>query len=133
MMDLRIGDRIREQWIPLLKILITVESVVLIVFSALPVGSLPSLGTELPFLDYLQHYLAYLVYGLLLGALWIRGLDMKKGVVMVLIVGIDFGLVNELIQLFAPTRIFDPIDIAVNALGILTATGVLFLKERRKA
>lgn len=110
-------------------------------------------GDELPlpdfrFSDKLAHFCAYAVLGASIGLrkrlhLLLRGenrpdglaaggtapvLDLKGAVI-----GILYGMSDEIHQLFVPLRMFSLGDIAADALGVAAGIGLVRLSERRTA
>ena len=107
-----------DTFLPVIRSLALVESVLLIYFSLLPASLVPGTGLAPPGWP-LEHFLAYLAYGLLLsGALLARS---KKALLAAIIIGAGMGLLTETIQLFVPTRSFEIsdwlADLAGTALG----------------
>ena len=81
------------------------------------------------------HLMAYMVYGCLLGMLFlIAGNSNKKSVAFALVIGASFGIINELIQSGVPGRYLDMMDIIVNtvgsAIGALISTRIRFRNHK---
>jgi len=106
-------------------LLVLLESVLLIYFSLLPGGVVPSTGIEAPRTGDLEHLLLYIVYGFILaGAANKFG---RKGAVLAIVFGSLFGLLNETIQLAVPGRIFDPLDWLTDTKGVLAGVALFHL------
>ncbi|MBL7160559.1 MAG: VanZ family protein [Candidatus Aenigmarchaeota archaeon] len=107
----------------LLKAMILLETIFLIAFSILPATVVPPTGLPSASGISIEHLLAYLIYGILL-TLAFRS---RKSV---LLAGVGMSLFTESIQLFAPTRFFDPLDLFANILGIAVGAGLVCLLLR---
>jgi len=114
----------------LFKGLVILESIFLIYFSLLPVSVTPSAGVAAPLEGYFQHFLAYLVYGLLLAAAF--SLRSRKTFFLITAIGVGMGLLTETIQLFVPTRFFDPLDWLADLLGVVAGGFYMFSITRIK-
>jgi VanZ family protein len=105
--------------------LIVAESIILVYFSLLPSGSVPTFRTGFLRPGDIEHFTSFFIYG----ALWIVFLKTtgmkKKNIIIVLIIGSLFGLSNEIIQGFVPTRMFDLVDWFVDTLGTGGGGGVV--------
>ncbi len=66
------------------------------------------------------HYVMYFGVGLVL-TLFIRPLEWKHWIMWALIIGCLFGLLDETIKLFLPTREFDVVDVVKDWAGISIA------------
>lgn len=78
--------------------------------------------------DYLEHFLAYFVFGGLF-ILWrsnrnfsIRSLELA----VLLAVSVSFSIGTEYVQLFIPGRAFNPVDALYNLAGLLTSVSVVY-------
>ena len=102
--------------------LLFLESAFLIYFSFLPSYDIPTI--HIPFLrpgDF-EHFIAYLIYGILLfGTLKFNGLNKYEFLTAMIIVSFFAGL-TEVIQFFVPTRFLDPIDWLIDIFG--SSTGI---------
>lgn len=65
----------------------------------------------------LEHFLAYGIYGFLLGNLFRYFTNNKKAILFSFLVGSAVGGISEGIQLFLPYRAGDAIDLAVDSVG----------------
>ena len=109
-------------------VLFTAETAFLLYMAVQPSTSVP--GFHLPFFrggDF-EHFLAYLVYGILGYKTFSLRFGPEKGFQAALLVCCLFGGITEGIQMFVPTRTADLVDWLVDALG--AGTGVLALKLR---
>lgn len=88
--------------------------------STRPASDLPAVG--FPLADKLFHVAEYAVLALLL-ALPFRGLGGKR-YVAILVVGLAFAVLDEVVQSTVPGRLADPADVAADVLGILLALAV---------
>ena len=112
-------------------LLLIAESCVLIYYSLLP-GFGPVVEVEGFRLGDIDHFAAYLVYGILIE----RTLSYKMGSKRFLIAFIWaslFGGLCEFLQGLVPFRVMDPIDWTVDSLGALTGILILFVGKRAKA
>ena len=119
--------------IAIIKVLFTIDSVLLLYLAILPAAVLPSTGLALPRVGDLEHYLAYLVWGGLLSFLALTRERKFKGLALVLLLGLNFTFVTELVQYLIPTRNFDFIDWGIDMLGVLTSSVILYFLRVRNA
>ena len=118
----------RRVRIPVFKLAVTVESALLLYFSL--VSTIPVTGIPGPRAGDGDHYLAYLLYGLLLiGVYHQKG---RKWLYPVLLVGANFAFLTEALQLLVPERVFDPLDWVANMLGISTSIVLVSIPGMRK-
>ena len=96
----------------------------LLLFSTVPVETVPGTGATLPRMGDLDHFLSYLLYGFLLS------LSLSKKRYHPLIIGIFIGILTEFMQIFIPSRTFDPLDMVSNILGV--AVGIVLVITLRK-
>lgn len=76
--------------------------------------------------DYLFHFSAYFVLGLLI-VIWQIDRNLKfsdRRYLLILLAGVIFGLVDETHQLLIPGRSFNPVDFYLNGIGFVA--GFLF-------
>lgn len=74
-------------------------------------------------LDYLFHFMAYFILGMLIVIWQIRD-DARlptKTYVIIVVLGVLFGLIDEWHQVMIPGRTFNPMDFYLNAIGFLVA------------
>ena len=72
------------------------------------------------------HFVEYFGVGLTL-ALFARSMEWKRWAVWALIAGCAFGLLDETIKIFLPTREFDGIDFIKDCIGIAAAIGTVYV------
>ena len=72
------------------------------------------------------HFVEYFGVGLTL-ALFARSMEWKRWAVWALIAGCAFGLLDETIKIFLPTREFDGIDFIKDCIGIAAAVGTVYV------
>ena len=84
-------------------------------------------------LDYLFHFAAYFILALFL-VLWKRDrIAGRRPLVLLLLFGLFFSSVFEIIQIFLPARVFNPLDVLFNFLGFsicLALQGKIFYSVR---
>lgn len=100
--------------------------IIIFTVSSIPGNTLP----EYPFFgfDKLAHILEYSI----LGFLWARVL--KRKIILIILIGTVFGILDEIHQLFVPFRVFSVIDMLCDSTGvILGATCQLLLKKSQLA
>lgn len=83
-------------------------------------------------LDYLIHLGMYFVAGVLLG-LWNQNKRLRTSLLVLLIPGLIYAAITEVLQLWVTGRTFNPVDLVYNCLGIGIGLGIsmLFIKKRR--
>ncbi len=111
--------------------LVAAETVFLIAFSFLP--SVPTVRTGFFRIGDIEHFIAYLIYGLLLSrALSYSGRGRRMVLIVPVIAGVVLGVSCEAIQFFVPLRTADLIDVAVDVAGSLAGSVISFpfLPER---
>ncbi len=81
-------------------------------------------------LDYLLHFLAYFALALFF-ILWKhKGKKEKKFYVLLISFGIFFSIFFEIIQIFIPGRVFNPLDSLFNLIGfVVSIAGYFILKK----
>ncbi len=104
-----------------------VAGVLIFAVSSIPNLPQPEVQTEITRyrLDYFFHFLIFFIPGFT-AAIWLterNGKMASKKMLILLFVGILFGLVDEVHQLFIPGRRFNPFDFLYNAAGF--SAGVL--------
>lgn len=87
-------------------------------------------GNKLPYLpfygfDKLTHFLEYFI----LGFLWFRALGRK--VIYIVLLGIAYGVLDEVHQIFVSNREFSMLDMTFDSLGIIS--GVLWQLFARRS
>lgn len=110
-------------------ILFFLETILLVYFSiqVFPVGG-PTAGINL---SYLNHVVAYLVYGLLGERMlsYTRFRNHRRHLAFLIAVAV--GGINEVLQAFVPGRVTDVLDLAYDGLGAFIGIYVLgFVKNR---
>lgn len=97
-------------------------TVVIFVLSSIPGSEFP----ELPFpgFDKLVHLVEYSI----LGFLWVKALG--KRIIIVILLGIIYGVFDEIHQIFVPYREFSILDILVDGVGVIL--GVLWRSLLRR-
>jgi len=83
-------------------------------------SSIPGLGTGLGDADLVLRKLAHTVEYAILGFLLVRALRSQP---VALLLGVAYAVTDELHQHFVPDRHADPLDVAIDAVGV--AIGVL--------
>lgn len=102
---------------------------VVAIFGISSIPNLPQPEIEYPGvweirLDYLFHFLVFFVPGFSV-VLWLSDSSArmsKSRYGLILLVGIAFGLADELHQLYVPGRRFNPVDFILNAAGFTAGT-----------
>ncbi|MBN2042196.1 MAG: VanZ family protein [Candidatus Aenigmarchaeota archaeon] len=103
------------------------ETLFLLWFSFLP--SVPTVRTDFLRGGDIEHFIAYLVYGLLWGRVFSHiGAGRRKVMIMPILIGFFVGTACESIQLFVPARMADIIDIAVDTAGAAFGAWISFKK-----
>ena len=89
-------------------------------FSSKPFGVVKESvsGYGLPFYPLVYHFLEYAVLSLLLYRALINS-KFKNKCLLVIIIGILYGISDEVHQFFIPGRTFDLLDIMMNSFGIV--------------
>lgn len=108
-------------------ILLAVASVLLIGFALLPAETIPPavLGPTVPSVE---HFLAYLVYGVLLVlATRFKG---AQGYLTLVLAGGAFGLFTEALQLAVPGRMFDHLDVLMNTFGVTVGATAIHVRTK---
>jgi len=78
-------------------------------------------------LDYLFHFLAYFFLALFF-ILWKHKRKTgKKFFILLISFGIFFSIIFELIQIFLPNRVFNPLDTLSNLIGFFVGIFIFFL------
>ena len=91
-------------------------------------SSIPTLDTGLGLWDLALRKLAHVAEYAVLGALLVRALDGHALVALAL--GVAYATTDEIHQHFVPGRVGSPVDIAIDAAGVLTGL-VAFGRLRR--
>jgi len=114
------------------------ESVFLFYMALQPRYAVPSIG--MPFLrgGDLEHFLAYLAYGILAcGTFSLKIRDRKKAALATLAWCALYGGIIEGMQAFVPSRLADPLDWVADVLGsgagVLVAKRFLLLEKRKES
>lgn len=80
-------------------------------------------------LDYLFHFIAYFLLAMFL-MLWKKGKHTRKNfLIYILLFGIVSSFIFELIQIFLPNRVFNPMDVLFNLLGFVFCFLILSKKN----
>jgi VanZ family protein len=99
------------------------------IFVATHVPALPSAAARMS--DKVQHFGAYFLLAvLLIAAGRMLGFSRGKVYLAVLVVGVAYGMVDELTQLLVPNRTADPRDWAADMCGVAAACLVASLVEK---
>jgi VanZ family protein len=93
--------------------------------SSLPSEKIPPIG--LWNLDKFFHMVEYGVLGALLWRSFALTLSFRTSVIWTLIVGILYGLSDEIHQLYVPGRMFDYLDFTADALGVVLVVVAIYL------
>ncbi len=112
-------------------LLFAAESIFLVYMALQPGYAVPTL--HIPFLrpGDLEHFLAYLVYGLLAYGTFGQRLGGRKLVIMTLGWCMIFAGFTEWLQVLVPTRFADPADWLVDAMG--SVTGIVIARRKTPA
>lgn len=97
-------------------------TVVIFVLSSIPGSEFPKL--PFPGFDKLVHLVEYSI----LGFLWVKALG--KRIITVILLGIIYGVFDEIHQIFVPFREFSVLDILVDGVGVIL--GVLWRSLLRR-
>lgn len=92
------------------------------VLSSIPGTVFPKI--PFPGLDKLVHLIEYGI----LGFLWVRALNGK--IVSVILIGIIFGIFDEIHQIFVPFREFSVFDLIFDGIGVFLGSLCLLLLKR---
>jgi len=106
-------------------------SVAIFIASSMPAVQTPSLGID--WQDKVFHAVAFFAYGLCLQfAVLGISVHMKsvKVCVLVLIIGIAYGISDEIHQSFVPSRMAEVADAVADAVGVALSTTFLGLTRR---
>ena len=89
-------------------------------------SSIPGSLLELPFpgFDKIVHFIEYFI----LGFLWSRVLGNK--VALVIILGVFYGLFDEVYQIYVPFREFSLFDLLSDSLGVITGVACRLLLKK---
>lgn len=98
------------------------ESAALLYFSFQPSHMVPVTENIFFRTGDIEHFLVYFVYGMLLYTVIGKYGATRKTVFTSLILGSCFGLINEIMQGFVPTRQLDLIDWLINTIGCTTGS-----------
>lgn len=108
-----------------------VLSIAIFVASSMPALQPPSMGID--WQDKLYHGLAYFVYGLCLQVAvlgWnVRIATLRAGLI-VCVIGIAYGVSDEIHQSYVPSRMAEVADAVADAVGVLLSTTLLGLTRR---
>ncbi len=102
-------------------LLATSCAVAIFVISSMPRVPMPPGYYDVPNADKLLHTLEYLVFGLLLCFAFHSASNPKvseRALVLALVVGLVYGITDEVHQAFVPGRTASLIDVAFNSLGV---------------
>jgi VanZ family protein len=111
-------------------------AVAIFVLSSMPKVPLPPQYYDIPSPDKLAHTALYFGLGILLYLAFTNSSDTRisaRAIQLSLIVGIAYGLMDEVHQGFVPGRTSSLIDVGFNALGIGISQLVIVLLRNRKA
>lgn len=96
--------------------------VVIFILSSIPKEKLPEL--LFPGFDKIAHLIEYFI----LGFLWARALG--KRAILVILLGIIYGISDEIHQIFVPLREFSVLDLLVDSIGVIFGTICHLLLKR---
>ena len=121
----------RKVW--LVYVPLTIYWLVLFTATTIPVERLPSVG----FGDKVNHFLAYFVLAVLIYLALIYQRKSKflfeKAAIATIVIGLFYGAVDELHQLYVPGRYAEIMDWVADALGTLAGVAVIsFLIKKLK-
>ena len=103
----------------------------------LTVSSIPNLsapGTQFRFIDKIAHIIEYGIFGYLLTSAWIPPAKMysRKRIVIVVTIGILYGILDEIYQSCIPGRESDPFDVLADAIGVCAAIVLWIVLSRKR-
>jgi hypothetical protein len=105
--------------------LAALESFFLVYFSVIPGSLMGGAGhAAIVWEGYLQHFLAYFLYGLLLSVS--AASPGRKIALAAVVAGSGMGLFTETLQLFVPARFFDLLDWLADVLGVLAGSLLVY-------
>ncbi|MDZ4746066.1 MAG: VanZ family protein [bacterium] len=110
---------------------VVVLSIAIFVASSLPALSPPSLGIE--WQDKVFHAIAYFVYGLCVQVAVLGykpSISMSHAWIYVVLIGVLFGISDEVHQAYVPSRMAEVADAVADAIGVLLSTTLLGATRR---
>jgi VanZ family protein len=114
--------------------LVLVYAIAIFILSSIPKVPLPPQYYEIPNPDKLAHTAIYFGFGILLCLSFgnaSRADISDRAIPFTLVIGIVYGILDEVHQGFVPGRTASHIDIAFNTLGILLAVVAYWLYDKR--
>jgi VanZ family protein len=94
----------------------------------------PQPDLNVPLIDKWEHMIEYSILGILIcNSLSLR-FKLKKTIFLGIIIGVFYGLTDEIHQFFVPNRHCDLLDLLADSIGILIGTAIfsLYYKIRHK-
>ena len=113
-----------KSWIPAI-----IWGLIILYFTSLPGPKVPNIW-YFPGADKIAHFAMYLVFGYFIAGASRYKLSPRAFKYFPLIFGISFSLLDELHQLFIPSRSCEVLDFLANSLGILL--GFLIIRRYSK-
>lgn len=106
-------------------------SIAIFVASAMPALKPPSIGIE--WQDKLFHAVAYFVYGCTIQIAvfgWNITIRTRDAFLLVVLIGIAYGISDEIHQSFVPSRMAEVADAVADTVGVVLSTALLGVTRR---
>jgi len=78
--------------------------------------------------DIIYHILEYMVLGFLLYRALLKS-EFKNAIALAIIIAILYGFIDEIHQLFVPSRIFSLLDVLSNSFGAIVVQSIIDIKN----